>query len=107
MLKGIDISHHQGIAGNVDCNVAYRDFGAGGISVHGELAGDAGRRRRLIMTNQQISEIVKALAYGETAAQAATAEGIPAADVQKIAIGHLSEIGAEKELLKKAGYING
>lgn len=59
------------------------------------------------MTNQQISEIVKALAYGETAAQTATAEGIPVADVQKIAIGHSAEIGAEKELLKKAGYING
>jgi len=59
------------------------------------------------MTDQRKMEIIKALAYGETAQQTATAEGIPAADVQKIAIGHLSEIGAEKELLKKAGYING
>lgn len=59
------------------------------------------------MTNQQISEIVKALAYGETAQQASAAEGIPVADVQKIAIGHSAEIGVEKEMLKKAGYING
>jgi hypothetical protein len=37
MLKGIGISHHQGIAGNVDCNVAYRDFGAAEISAISDM----------------------------------------------------------------------
>jgi hypothetical protein len=59
------------------------------------------------MTEQQIQEIVKALAYGETAEQAATAEGVSVADAQKIAVDRAAEIGAEKEILKKAGYING
>ena len=59
------------------------------------------------MTDQQIQEIIKALAYGKTAEQAAAAEGVSAADVQKIAVDRVAEIGAEKEILKKAGYVNG
>ena len=58
------------------------------------------------MTEQQINEIIKALAYGETAEQAAAAEGASVADVQKIVAGRAAEIGAEREMLRKAGYIH-
>ena len=57
------------------------------------------------MTEQQKYEIIKALAYGETAEQAATAEGVPVADVQQIIIDHAAEVDAEKTMLKKAGYV--
>lgn len=57
------------------------------------------------MTNQQKFEIIKALAYGETAEQAAAAEGVAIAEVQKIAVNCTAEISAEKEMLKKAGYL--
>ena len=57
------------------------------------------------MSNQQIHEIIKALAYGETAEQAAAAEGVSVADVQKIVAGRAAEIGAEREMLRKVGYL--
>ena len=57
------------------------------------------------MTDQQINEIIKALAYGETAEQAAAAEGVSVADVQKIVAGRAAEIGAEREMLRKVGYL--
>jgi hypothetical protein len=57
------------------------------------------------MTEQQKYEIIKALAYGETAEQAATAEGVPVADVQQIIIDHAAEVDAERTMLRKAGYL--
>ena len=61
--------------------------------------------RVVIMTEQQKCEIIKALAYGETAEQAATAEGVPVADVQQIIIDHAAEVDAERTMLRKAGYL--
>ncbi|MCI1955378.1 MAG: hypothetical protein LKJ21_03255 [Oscillospiraceae bacterium] len=57
------------------------------------------------MTNQQKFEIVKAFAYGETAEQAAAAEGVAIAEVRQIAVNCAADISAEKEMLKKAGYL--
>ena len=57
------------------------------------------------MSNQQIHEIIKALAYGETAEQAAAAEGVEVSDVQKIVAGRAAGIGAEREILRKVGYL--
>ena len=57
------------------------------------------------MTDQQINEIVKALAYGETAEQAAAAEGVAVADVQRILVDRAAEIDAERAMLKKVGYL--
>ena len=58
------------------------------------------------MTEQQINEIIKALAYGETAEQAAEAEGVTVAEVQDIIIDRAAEIDAERTMLRKAGYIS-
>ena len=57
------------------------------------------------MSDQQINEIVKALAYGETAEQAAAAEGVAVADVQRILVDRAAEIDAERAMLKKVGYL--
>lgn len=57
------------------------------------------------MSEQQIQEIIKALAYGETPEQAAEAEGESVAAVQQIIIDDAAEIAAEREVLKKAGYL--
>ena len=57
------------------------------------------------MTDQQIQEIIKALAYGETAEQAAAAEGVEVSDVQRIAVDRVAEIDAERQMLKKVGYL--
>lgn len=57
------------------------------------------------MTDQTRNEIIKALAYGRTAEQAAEAEDVPLADVQQIARKAVNEIMAERELLRKAGYL--
>lgn len=59
----------------------------------------------IFMTDQRKFEIVKALAYGETPEQAATAEGIDVAAVREIASAHAADIAAERETLKKAGYL--
>ena len=59
------------------------------------------------MTEQQVQEIIKALAYGETAQQAAATEGVTVAEVQQIAVDCDTEIFAEREMLRKAGYIDG
>lgn len=56
------------------------------------------------MTQQEF-EIIKALAYGETNEQIATAEGITADEVQKIRKDHAEEIKSAKDDLQKAGYI--
>lgn len=58
------------------------------------------------MTNQQINEIIKALAYGETAEQIAAAEGVTVADVEQVQSDYASDISAEQTMLKGAGYIN-
>ena len=57
------------------------------------------------MTNQQKFEIIKAFAYGEEPQQIAEAEGVAIAEVQQIAVNCAAEISAEKEMLKKAGYL--
>ena len=59
------------------------------------------------MTNQRIQEIIKALAYGETVEQAAAVEDVSVSDVQKIAVDRAAEIDAEREMLRKAGYLDG
>lgn len=58
------------------------------------------------MTKQTINEVIKAFAYGETPEQAAGAEGISIADAQQIAVDHVAEIQAEREMLRKVGYIH-
>lgn len=58
------------------------------------------------MTDQTRIEIIKALAYGRTAEQAAEAEDVPLTDVQQVARSAVNEIAAEKELLRKAGYLH-
>ena len=58
------------------------------------------------MTEQQTNEIVKALAYGETAEQVAEAEGVTAAEVQRIIIDRAAEIDAERAVLRRVGYIS-
>lgn len=57
------------------------------------------------MTEQQINEIVKALAYGESAEQVAEAEGVTVAGVQRIIIDRAAEIDAERAVLRKVGYL--
>lgn len=57
------------------------------------------------MTEQRKAEIIKALAYGETPEQAAEAEDESVAAVQQIVIDAAAEIAAEREVLKKAGYL--
>ena len=59
------------------------------------------------MTDQRKFEIIKALAYGESAQQAAAAEGVTVVEVQQIAVDCDTEIFAEREMLRKAGYIDG
>ena len=58
------------------------------------------------MTDQQINEIVKALAYGRSAAEAADAEGVSVADVQRIVVDRAAEIDAEREMLRKSGWLS-
>lgn len=59
------------------------------------------------MTDQQKFEIIKALAYNETPEQIAVAEGISIVAVQEIQQSCANEIAEEREMLRKAGYING
>ena len=59
------------------------------------------------MSEQQKYEIIKALAYGETPEQAAEAEGMEVSAVKEIQSTEAAEIVEEREMLRKAGYING
>lgn len=59
------------------------------------------------MTEQQIQEIAKALAYGETPEQAAAAEDVEVSAVREIQSTEAAEIAEERDMLRKAGYING
>lgn len=59
------------------------------------------------MTEQRKQEIIKALAYGETADQVAAAEGVTVEEAQQIAANRVGEIQAEAEVLRKAGYLDG
>ena len=54
---------------------------------------------------QRVFEIIKAIAYGETNDQIATAEGITADKVQKIRTEHAADIESARVDLQKAGYI--
>ena len=56
------------------------------------------------MTQQEF-EIIKALAYGETNEQIATAEGITADEVQRICTEHAADVESARADLQKAGYI--
>lgn len=58
------------------------------------------------MTDQQINEIIKGLAYGETTEQVAEAEGASVAEVQQIAVDRAAEIDAERAMLRAAGYVS-
>ena len=58
------------------------------------------------MSNQRKMEIIKALAYGETPEQAATAEGIDVAAVLEIQQSEAADIAEERDMLRKAGYIH-
>jgi GH25 family lysozyme M1 (1,4-beta-N-acetylmuramidase) len=57
------------------------------------------------MSDQKRAEIIKALAYGESPEQAAAADGVTVAEVQRIAAADVDEIQAEREVLRKAGYL--
>lgn len=59
------------------------------------------------MTDQRKQEIIKALAYGKTPEQAAEAENVEASAVKEIQNTEAAEIAEEREMLRKAGYING
>jgi hypothetical protein len=59
------------------------------------------------MTDQRKFEIIKALAYGESAVQVARAEGVSMGEVQQIIIDNAADVYAEREMLRKAGYLNG
>lgn len=57
------------------------------------------------MTGQQINEVVKALAYGETPEQIADAEGVAVTDVEQIQKDYALDIEYERRTLRKAGYL--
>ena len=59
------------------------------------------------MTDQRIQEIIKSLAYGETAEQVAAAESVTVGEVQQIAANCVDEILTEAEVLRQAGFLNG
>lgn len=59
------------------------------------------------MTNQQRFEVIKSLAYGMTPEQAAAAVGAEPAAAEEIQRFGVQEIESEKEMLRKAGYLNG
>ena len=63
--------------------------------------------RKIVMGEQQKYEIIKALAYGETPEQAAAAEDVEVSAVRKIQSTEAVEIAEERDMLRKAGYING
>ena len=58
------------------------------------------------MSLQKIQEIIKAIAYGETAEQIADVEDVTVADVEKVRQNYAADIEYEREQLKGAGYIN-
>jgi len=55
---------------------------------------------------QKVQEIIKALAYGETAEQIAEVEDVTVADVKQIQQDYAVDIDFERNQLKKAGYIH-
>ena len=57
------------------------------------------------MSNQQINEVVKALAYGETPEQIVAAECVDIAAVHEIQTTRADEITEERVMLKKVNYI--
>lgn len=59
------------------------------------------------MTNQQRFEVIKSLAYGMTPEQAAAAVGAGPAAAEEIQRLDALEIVSEREMLRKAGYLNG
>lgn len=59
------------------------------------------------MGEQQKYEIIKALAYGETPEQAAAAEDVEVSAVREIQRTEAAEIVEERDMLRKAGYIDG
>ena len=58
------------------------------------------------MTNQQKFEVIKAFAYGETPEQIAAAEGISLAEAQQVQQSCAGDIVEEREMLRKAGYLD-
>jgi len=58
------------------------------------------------MGPQKIQEIIKAIAYGETAEQIAEVEDVTVADVKKVRENYSDDIKHEREQLRKAGYLN-
>lgn len=58
------------------------------------------------MSPQKVQEIIKALAYGETAEQIADVEDVTVADVEKVRQNYAADIEYEREQLKRAGYIH-
>lgn len=58
------------------------------------------------MTNQKKFEIIKALAYGQSAEQIATAEDVTTAEVQEIQQSCAAQIAVRRDALKQAGYIS-
>lgn len=58
------------------------------------------------MTNQQKFEVIKAFAYGETPEQVAATEEISLVEAQQVQQACAGDITEEREMLRKAGYIN-
>lgn len=59
------------------------------------------------MTEQRKMELVKALAYGEMPERAAAAENVGVAEALEIRQSCAAEIAGEREILTKAGYLDG
>ena len=58
------------------------------------------------MTNQKKFEIIKALAYGQSPEQIATAEDVTPVEVQEIQQFCAAQIAVRRDALKQAGYIS-
>jgi hypothetical protein len=58
------------------------------------------------MSDQKLSEIIKALAYGKTAEQIAEAENMDTDAVEQIAKDSAQDVEDEKAELKAAGYLS-
>jgi hypothetical protein len=58
------------------------------------------------MSDQKLSEIIKALAYGKTAEQIAEAEDVEVSAIEQIAKDSAQDVEDEKAGLKAAGYLH-
>ena len=57
------------------------------------------------MNDQKTTEIIKALAYGESPSLIAECEGVTEAEVEAIAASCAGEVAVRRAALKEAGYL--